>query len=138
MNDKPIRVWTWVNRAFKLAVIVLVLGAGLVVVGGYDVPGFSDVLDPDHSASPDVEGANKVHLEEDTLHVSINQESDYPHVNVVGPDGRVYQFYSTDIYDPNQSRNRPEGWPAGNYTVQDVGWQGTVYNSDTVYLEPES
>lgn len=137
MNDKPIRIWTWVNRAFKLAVIILVLGVGLVAVGGYEVPGFSDVIDPDHSASPNIEGVNKVHLETDTLHVTVNNNSDYPLVYVVAPDGKTHTFYSSDEFDSDQTMNRPDGWPAGNYTVQDVGQQGTVYNTATVYLEPE-
>lgn len=137
MNEKPVRVWTWVNRLFKLSVVVLVVGAGLVLVGGYDLPGFSPVLDPDHSASPAVEGADKIHLETDTLHVTVNNNSDYRYLYVIAPDGVSYRFFSSRVHRTEQWENRPNGWPAGNYTVQDVGRDGTVYNNDTVYLEPE-
>lgn len=137
------RRWaTWLDRLFKVAVIVLAVVAVGAVVGGVSLPldGGDGLLTSPHTAQPAVETVESMRLTRDTLTVTLNREAPFTTAVIVGPNGGRYAFRATRLYKAQQSENRPGGWPAGNYTVIDADGRAEglrdFYDRDVVYLEP--
>jgi len=130
-------------------VIVAVIGlfawaiAAYTGIGADVIPGTDAAPGQTHesTAYPDTNGINKIELTEDTLRAHVDGTGDFSQYRLTAPDGEEYiiQLVGEEyVY----RKNRPDGWPAGEYELTEIeqnynltpGY--TEYNTERFQLTP--